>query len=145
MARVAQFGIALGALGIMLTLMGLFPGMTGIQPTLGFGVLQIVTILTGLGFLLLGAIIYVKFTFYVAQPSNLAQQIGLRLAFTGYIFSSLAGLADVLGFGSHTAGEVILLGPLQASGIIGGFVVSSLGILLYAVSGDAADADDDAA
>ena len=32
MPRVAQFGIALGALGAVLTFMGLFPGVTGLKP-----------------------------------------------------------------------------------------------------------------
>ena len=58
MPRVAQFGIALGALGIVLTLMGLFPGVTGMEPTLGIGITQISAILIGFLLLILGALIY---------------------------------------------------------------------------------------
>lgn len=137
MARVAQFGIALGTLGIMLTLMGLFPGVTGVAPTYGIGIIQIFAILTGFGLLITGGLIYVKFTFYASIPANLAQQIGIRLALTGLVFAGLAGLADVVGFGSHVRGEGvdILLGPLQAAGLIGSFVVSSIGVLIYALTG----------
>ncbi len=136
MARVAQFGIALGTLGIMLALMGLFPGVTGIAPTYGIGIIQIFAILTGFGLLIIGGLIYVKFTFYASKPANLAQQIGVRLALTGLVFAGLAGLADVVGFGSHGGpGGDILLGPLQATGLIGSFVVASIGVLIYALAG----------
>ena len=55
MARIAQFGIALGALGTMLTFMGLFPGVTGLPPASGIGIVQSVTILIGFVLLIAGA------------------------------------------------------------------------------------------
>lgn len=138
MPRVAQFGIALGALGIVLTLMGLFPGVTGMEPTRGIGITQISAILIGFLLLILGALIYVKFTFYVFKPANLAQQIGVRLALTGLLFAAMSGYADILGFGSHerTATTDIFLGNLQAIGLIGSFAIASVGVLVYAISGD---------
>ena len=145
MARVAQFGIALGALGVILTFMGLFPGVTGLEPTTGIGIIQIFTIITGLGLLLMGAAIYVKFTIYPYTRANLAQQIAVRLTLTGYIFLALTGLADIFGFGSHpqTAISDILLGPLQAAGMLSGFTVAAVGILLYAILGDLSGNGDD--
>ena len=143
MPRVAQFGIALGALGIVLTLMGLFPGVTGMEPTLGIGITQISAILIGFLLLITGALIYVKFTFYVQKPANLAQQIGVRLAMTGLLFAAMSGFADILGFGSHerVPGNDIFLGNWQAIGIIGSFVVAAIGVVIYAVAGDL-NADD---
>src|SRR5262245_48981875 len=137
MHRVAQFGIALSALGIVLTFMGLFPGVTGIEPAAGIGIVQIFTILVGFTLLILGALIYVKFTFYPTQTATLAQQIGVRLALTGLLFAAMAGLSDVLGFGSHPRGpnSEPLFGYLQAFGLIGSFVMASLGVLIYAVGG----------
>jgi len=141
-ARIAQFGIAVGALGVMLAFMGLFPGVTGIEETGGFGPLQIFTILGGFTLLIIGALIYVKFTFYPDRPANLAQQIGVRLAMTGLIFTAMAGMADILGFGSNPAdsGE-IYLGPWQAVGIVGSLLISSLGVLIYAIAGEAEKKD----
>ncbi|MBI5666931.1 MAG: hypothetical protein HZC41_02915 [Chloroflexi bacterium] len=138
MPRVAQFGIALGALGIVLTLMGLFPGVTGMEPTRGIGITQTSAILIGFLLLILGALIYVKFTFYVYKPANLAQQIGVRLALTGLLFAAMSGYADMLGFGSHerTATTDIFLGNLQAIGLIGSFAIASLGVLVYAITGE---------
>ncbi|HEX2619012.1 MAG TPA: hypothetical protein VHL11_02665 [Phototrophicaceae bacterium] len=137
MARLAQLGIALGLLGIILTLMGLFPGVTGVKPTPTIGIVQLAAILTGFALLILGALLYVKVTFYPGIPSNLLQQIGTRLALTGLLFAALSGLADILGFGSHTraAAADAFIGPLQAVGVIGSFLVSALGVLLYVMSG----------
>jgi hypothetical protein len=138
MPRVAQFGIALGALGAMLTFMGLFPGVTGVKPSAGVGIMQIFSILVGFMLLIMGALIYVKFTFYTAKPANLAQQIGIRLALTGLLFAAMAGLSDVLGFGSHAIDSAsgTLFGVLQAFGIIASFLVASIGVLIYAVTGN---------
>ncbi len=134
MGRVAQIGIALGALGAVLALMGLFPGVTGLEATGGVGIVQVSAILIGFSLLIFGALIYVKFSFYENLPSTLAQQIGTRLALTGLLFAAIAGLADVLGFGSHLSPDV-LIGPLQTVGVIGSYLLSALGVLLYAVAG----------
>jgi hypothetical protein len=138
MPRIAQFGIALGALGTVLTFMGLFPGVTGLNPAKGIGIVQIFTMLMGFTLLIFGALIYVKFTFYVGHPANLAQQIGIRLALTGLLFAAMSGTADVVGFGSHgsATGTQPLFGMLQAIGIIGSFIIAALGVLIYAVSGN---------
>ena len=139
MIGIAQFGIAIAALGIVVTLMGLFPGVTGIQPAAGVGVIQFVLILLGFTLLDFGALLYVKFTFYVARASNLAQQIGIRLTLTGLVLAGLTGLADFLGFGSHarTATTDVFFGQLQALGLLGSLLISALGVMLYAVTGGA--------
>jgi predicted amidohydrolase len=128
-------------IGIVLALMGLFPGVTGIQPAAGVGVVQFVMILVGFTLLDLGALIYVKFTFYVGRAANLSQQIGVRLALTGLVLGGLAGMADFLGFGSHarTATTDIYFGQFQALGLIGSLMLSALGVLIYAVMGGPPD------
>jgi hypothetical protein len=139
MVRVGQIGIALGVLGVVLAFMGLFPGMTGLPPTPGIGAIQLVTMLAGFSLLITGAFIYVKYTFYTHTRSNLGQQIALRLSMTGLLFAGMSALADILGFGSNirTATEDIFFGAWQAGGLIGGFLVASLGVLLYAIIGPA--------
>ncbi len=137
MTRIAQPAIALVALGVILTLMGLFPGVTGLQSTVSIGIVQLTAMLIGFTLMIFGALLYVKFTFYPTTPSNLLQQIGTRLALTGLLFAALSGLADILGFGSHTAAATVdaFIGPLQAVGVIGNFVLAAMGVLLYAMSG----------
>jgi hypothetical protein len=141
MPRIAQLGIALGALGTVLTFMGLFPGVTGLSPAKGIGIVQIVTMLIGFTLLITGALIYVKFTFYVGHSANLAQQIGIRLALTGLLFAAMSGMADIVGFGSHGSAthSEPLFGMLQAIGIIGSFIIAALGVLIYAVSANMDD------
>ncbi len=144
MVRLSQLGIAFGALGVVLTFMGLFPGVMGLSPAQGIGIVQIVIILSGFALLILGALIYVKYEYYADQPSTLAQQIGSRLALTGLIVSGLIGLSDSLGFGSHTRAEgEPYFGGLQAVGIVAGFLIASFGIMIYALAGKDDDTPDE--
>lgn len=138
MSRFGQVGIALGALGVMITLMGLFPGVTGVEETIGIGVVQVIMLLTGYGMLVFGGLIYSKFTFYLKSKSNLTQQIGVRLTLTGLLFAALTGLSDILGFGSHIRSETrdIFFGNLQGLGTIFSLTVSCFGVLLYTIAGN---------
>jgi uncharacterized membrane protein len=137
MMKVTQLGVALGVLGFMLALMGLFPGVMGFNPTPGVGAIQFFIILVGFFLLIVGAIIYVKDAFYAEQPSNLVQQVGIRLAWTGLIFCAMSGLSDFLGFGSHTPTPTsdVVFGELQLIGVIGGFLLSSIGVIIFAAGG----------
>jgi putative Mn2+ efflux pump MntP len=138
MSRISQVGIALSLLGAMIMLMGLFPGITGVAPTSGVGIVQLFVTLIGFTLLIFGALVYVKFAFYANQRATLAQQIGTRLALTGLVLAGIAAFSDALGFGSHGAQftEYQFLGPLQATGIIASFLLSCLGVLVYAVGGN---------
>ncbi|MDZ4766439.1 MAG: hypothetical protein SGI73_18010 [Chloroflexota bacterium] len=140
MPAIAQLGIAIGALGVMLSLMGLFPSVTGIEPGAGVGIVQVMAILIGFTLLTLGALIYVKFTFYIGRAANFSQQIGVRLSLTGLVLAAMSGLADFLGFGSHTPGVVEpVLGVWQAVAILMGFFIASLGVIVYALRGTPPD------
>lgn len=141
MIGVAQFGIVIAALGAVLALMGLFPGVTGIRSAAGVGVVQFVSILIGFALLNFGALIYVKYTLYIGRVATLAQQIGVRLTLTGLVLAGVTGMADFLGFGSHQrgGGSDIFFGELQALGLIGSLLISALGVLIYAVMGSPPD------
>ena len=137
MWRFAQVGIALGALGAMICFMGLFPGVTGAAPTIGIGLVQVTMMLIGYTLLILGALTYLKFTFFLDVPATLVQQIGTRLALTGILFAALAGLADILGFGTHIRDDTseLYFGQLQMIGILASFGFSSFGVLVYVLAG----------
>jgi hypothetical protein len=145
MNKYAQAGITIGTLGVVITLIGLFPGITGLEATAGIGVLQVLVILLGFSLLFFGAYVVAKVTFYPGLPRSLAQDIGIRLTLTGILFSAAAGLADVLGFGSHppTKDTRPLLGNLQAIAFIGGFLIASSGVIVFALFGPSPDAHAD--
>ena len=127
----------MGALGVMICFMGLFPGVTGAQTTAGIGLIQVAMLIAGFGLLILGAFVYAKFTFYLDVRATLSQQVGTRIAMTGLLFAAMAGLADILGFGSHIRSDIgdIFFGRLQMIGILACFGLSSLGVLVYVLAG----------
>lgn len=137
MGRLAQVGIAIGALGVILMMMGLFPGVTGLDPTPGIGITQVFALLIGFSWFIFGALIYVKYTFYLHSKSNLTQQIGTRLAMTGLVLAAMSGLADALGYGSHGSEFEApnILGQWQATGILISYGIACLGVFVYAIGG----------
>ncbi len=137
MGKLSQVGIAVIALGGVVALIGLFPSVIGLEQAAGVGIVQIVVILAGFAILILGAYLFVQATYYPGVRHNLAQQIGVRLSMTGLVIATASGLADVLGFGSHPPGEGQrpFLGTWQTIGLIGGFLIASLGILIFATMG----------
>ncbi len=137
MEKYGQISITVGTLGVVIILIGLFPGLIGLEASPGVGVLQVLVILLGFSVLFAAAYWFVKHVFYPGQPTTLAQDIGVRLTLTGLLAAAAAGLADVLGFGSHTAATAPrpLLGHLQAWGFVGGIVLASLGVMIYALMG----------
>ncbi len=145
MEKYSQISITLGALGIVIALIGLFPGIIGLETIEGVGVLQVLVILLGFSILFTGAYLFARQVFYPGQPTTLAQDIGTRLTMTGLLIAAAAGLADVLGFGSHGAAENTrpLLGRLQAVVFVGGILLASLGVIIFAVFGPSQDEEDD--
>jgi hypothetical protein len=152
MEKYAQISITLGTLGIVIALVGLFPGIIGLETIEGIGVLQVLIILLGFSILFTGAYLFAKQVFYPGMPNTLAQDIGIRLTMTGLLIAAAAGLADVLGFGSHGLTEDTrpLLGRLQAMAFVGAILLASSGVIIFAVFGpppeqriDANSEDDD--
>jgi len=144
MERASETSITIGVLGVVVTLIGLFPGIVGLDAAPGIGVLQVIVILGGFSLLFLGAYLFVHQAFYRGTKRTLAQDVGIRLTLTGLVIASAAGLADVLGFGSHppTPQTRPLLGTLQAVVFVGGFLVASSGVACYALFGPRAAPDE---
>lgn len=136
--QLLQFGILIAALGAIFSLIGLFPGVTGIDPQTGTGILQIVMIIAGVWLIIVGELVLVKVVFYPRQSSNLSQSIAIRLSFTALLFLGAVGMSDVLGYGSNPPeGDFSypIMGVFQASGIVLGFVMASIGVLLFVITG----------
>ena len=145
MENFVQLSITIGALGIIIVLIGLFPGIIGMENSEGIGVLQVLVILAGFGLLFIAAYMFVRQIFYPGQRSTLGQDIAIRLTLTGLLFSAAAGLADVLGFGTHPpSGDTVpMLGRWQTLAFVGGIVVASGGVVLYTIFGPPDDDETD--
>ncbi len=145
MERYVQVSITLGTLGVVITLIGLFPGIAGLEAASGVGVLQVLIILLGFTLLFIGAYIFAQRAFFAGLPRTLAQDIGIRLTMTGLLLAAAAGLADVLGFGSHapTKDTRPLLGNWQAAAFIGAFLIASSGVVIYVLFGPSHAKDPD--
>lgn len=143
MEKYGQISITVGTLGVVITLVGLFPGIVGLEAAQGIGVLQVLVILLGFSILFSAAYYFAKQTFYPGQHNTLAQDIGVRLTMTGLLIAAAAGLADVLGFGTHISAEYErpLLGRLQALFFIGGILLASSGVVIFALFGSPQDRD----
>lgn len=131
MTRLTQLGIGTGALGIIALFLGLFPNAIGLSRAPGIGVAQITSMLFGLFVLILGAYVSVYSLLHRGSPPTLTREIGLRLGMTGYVFASASTIADLLGFGSHTTATEPLFGWLQAAGMLTGFAIAAIGVLMY--------------
>jgi hypothetical protein len=131
MSRLAQLGVFITVLGGVILFLGLFPLAIDADATPGIGLTQIAAILTGLFSLVLGAYVFVFATVHRGSPSSLMGDIGIRLGMTGLVFAAAATLADALGFGSHVSDGGPLFGWLQATGMLIGFGIAALGVLLY--------------
>lgn len=90
--------------------------------------------LVGLFILICGAYITVYSLLHRGTQTNLLRDVGLRLGMTGFVFASAATIADLLGFGSHSLTAEPIFGWLQAAGMLTGFVISAIGVLIYGAS-----------
>jgi hypothetical protein len=145
MERLAQVAIAFTVLGGVIAFIGLFPGVIGLDQAAGIGLFQTTVILVGFSLLIFGAIWFVQVNYYHGRKHTLGQEVGVRLSMTGLIISIASGMADILGIGSHPPfGEQRpFMGTAQVIGLVGGFVIASLGVMLFALMGRT-DPDDDA-
>jgi hypothetical protein len=121
--------MALFIFGVLVFLVGVFPGWIGMDRSRVIGFLQMGVWLTGLGLALLGAFLTVRVV-RNGRPMSLRAEIGARLIATGYVVSATATLADFLAIGSHRL-PWVYLGPLQVGGLVAGVVVSLIGLVLY--------------
>lgn len=133
MNRLAQVGILCTVLGGVIFFLGVFPSAVGTDRTPGFGIAQIVFMLSGLSFVVTGGYVVAYAILQAGRPRSLWRAIGVRLGLTGLVLMSAAALADTLGFGSHPA-KLSVFGWVQTTGTLIGFVPAMLGLLLYGLA-----------
>lgn len=133
MSRLAQLGVFSMVLGSVVLFLGLFPSAVDADATPGIGLVQIIGILSGLVLLVMGAYIVTHGLIHRESRRTLLGDVGIRLGLTGMVFAGAVTLADAMGYGSHTGGPVF--GWLQTIGILVGFGMAALGVLIYGMGG----------
>lgn len=121
---------------IVVTLIGLFIFTVGAKPAIfGWdrspvvGFVQIVVFLVGLAVICLGGYLGLH-SLWWGRERTITSDIGSRLVATGYVFSVFAGLADILGMGSHSAPQIPYFGPWQATGVLIGQGIIAIGFMM---------------
>jgi hypothetical protein len=124
-------------LSIIITVIGLFVLTVGTKPSFfGWdrspvvGFVQIVVFLLGLGFICLGGYLGLHSLWWGLEERTIVADIGSRLVSTGFVFSVFAGLADIVGMGSHPFPQIPYFGPWQATGVLIGQGIIALGFLM---------------
>jgi hypothetical protein len=134
LSRLARFGVALIVAGFFIFVIGIFPDIIRLNITPGFGVLQIITFLFGIGLMTLGGYVYTYATRRRDRERRLRHEVGVRLIATGYVLCIVSAIADVIGIGSHNIPESApYFGLWQSGGVLLGVLVIVFGLFLYAM------------
>ena len=124
-----RFGLVVVLLGLLVFILGINPGMFGVDRSPVVGFVQIAVFLVGLAIICMGGYIGLL-ALWGSNQRSIAADIGMRLVSTGYVISVFAGMADVFGMGTHLLPDVPYFGPVQATGVVLGEIVIAVGFLL---------------
>jgi hypothetical protein len=126
-----RIGVGLGVmfLGFLIFLLGINPGLFGLDRSPILGLIQIIVFLIGLGILCLGGYITLNILWNGTQKT-IAADIGLRLISTGYLIAFTASAADFFGFGSQIYPSIPHFGILQTVGVVFGQILIITGLIL---------------
>jgi len=116
-------------LGLLVFLIGINPDLIGMNRSPAVGFVQVGVWLSGLAVALLGAYGALR-VIRNGRPTTLLNDVGLRLAATGYVVAAAASLADFIGIGSHTI-RALVFGKIQVAGLVVGVLLIVAGLVLY--------------
>ena len=115
--------------GVIAFIIGIDPGLIGMNITPGVGLAQMSVSMAGLALVLIGGYAAVRIV-RNSRANSLRADIGVRLIATGYVFAVVASLADYLGIGTQRFPN-LSFGAVQVTGLVFGIAISLLGLILY--------------
>ncbi len=125
------FFLVLDFTGLGLFLLGMQPWIFGLDRSPVIGYLQVVVFLFGLGFVVLSSFAIEKLFRPSNQPVTIREDVGARLAATGYVLVAVSSTADLIGLGSHPLPGSPHLGTLQSIGLLFGTAMIVVGLAMY--------------
>jgi hypothetical protein len=123
------FGIDL--LGLGLFLFGMHPSWFGFDRSHVIGYFHVIVFIIGLALIMASTYALLHLRRPVGQAVTLREDIGIRLAATGYVFSALSSAADFIGLGSNPLPNPPIFGPVQSAGFSLSVLLILFGFLLY--------------
>jgi hypothetical protein len=124
-----RFGVITCLAGLFVFTVGARPDWFGWDRSPVVGFVQIAVFLVGMGVVCFGG--YVGLLgLWKGRVRTIVADIGIRLISTGYVISVFAGLADIAGMGSQPLPGIPYFGPWQATGVLIGEVVITIGFLM---------------
>jgi hypothetical protein len=118
-------------IGLGLFLLGMQPWIFGLDRSPVVGYLQVVVFLFGLALVVLASY-FLEFLFRPSgQPLTLREDVGARLAATGYVLVVVSCTADLIGLGSHPLPGAPHFGVLQSAGMLIGTAMIIVGLAMY--------------
>lgn len=124
-----RLGLILTILGFLIFLMGVDPGIFGLDRSPVTGFVQIATFLVGLALMCMGGYTGLN-ALWNGTEKSIAADIGLRLVATGYVVAVACGMADIFGIGTQPLPEIPYFGPWQAVGVMVGEAIIAVGFIL---------------
>ena len=121
--------MTLALIGVLIFLIGINPDLIGMNRSPAVGFVQVWVWLFGLAVALLGAYLALR-AVRNGRKTTLLNDVGLRLAATGYVVAGAASLADFIGIGSHAI-PFLRFGRIQVAGLVAGIILGVVGLALY--------------
>jgi hypothetical protein len=121
--------MTLALIGVLIFLIGINPDLIGMNRSPAVGFVQVWVWLFGLAVALLGAYLALRVV-RNGKGTTLLNDVGLRLAATGYVVAGAASLADFIGIGSHAI-PALKFGRIQVAGLVVGIALGVIGLALY--------------
>ena len=115
-------------IGFLVFILGIDPGLFGLDRGVSIGFVQIVVLLIGLGLITWAATLTLS-SFWQKGEKSLLADFGSRTVATGYVMCVFAALADAFGMGTNPMPNVFL-GVLQSRGLMIGMGVILIGFLM---------------
>jgi hypothetical protein len=129
--RRVQFFLILDFFGLFLFLLGIQPGLFGLDRSHVIGYVQAIVFLSGLGLVVVSSIATETLLRPSGQPWTIREDIGARLAATGFVFAAVSSAADLIGLGTQPLPKAPHFGVLQSLGLLLGVLIILVGLILY--------------
>lgn len=124
-----RIGLVFVLVGLFIFILGIDPGLFGLDRSPVVGFIQIAVFLIGLALICLGGYVTLN-TLWNGRQKSIAADIGFRLVSTGYVLAVTAGMADIFGLGNQPLPQIPYFGPWQAAGVVIGEIIIAVGFLI---------------